>query len=50
MIESWIYLRPFFRCCIQLERSEGKKINCGGFPPKGVFSRSRPYFIPWVVM
>jgi hypothetical protein len=43
MIGRWIYLRPFFRC---LERGEGVKINCGGFPPKGVFSRSRPYFIP----
>jgi hypothetical protein len=24
----------FFRCWIQLERGEGEKINCGGFPPK----------------
>ena len=41
MIGSWIYLRIFLRCWIQLERGEGEKINCGGFPPKGGSSRLR---------
>jgi hypothetical protein len=26
------------------------EIDCGGFPPKEVFSRSRPSFILWLVM
>jgi hypothetical protein len=50
MIGSWIYLRLFFRCWIQLERGEGEKINCGEFPPKGGSSRLRSSIIPWVVM
>jgi hypothetical protein len=39
MIGSWMLLCLFFRCCIQLERGKEGKINYGGFPPSGVFSR-----------
>ena len=46
MIGSRMFLRLFFRCCTQLERGVEGKINCGGLPPRGGFSRSRLYFIP----
>jgi hypothetical protein len=34
---SWMFLCLFFRCCIQFERGKEVKINCGGFPLRGLY-------------
>lgn len=47
MIVRWMSLLPLFWCCIQLKWEEAVKINCDGFPPKEVCSKSNPSFALW---